>query len=84
MKPVPEAGPAIDPLDPAQLEQYLLESSGLLKVRPPLTPAKSGDNFYHAIPFQASGTASARVPAALAHGATGAWCAELCCSQFPP
>jgi prolyl 4-hydroxylase len=46
--------PAIDPLDPTQLEQYMLESSGLLKVRPPLPPAKSGDNFYHAIPFQAS------------------------------
>ena len=42
----------VNPLDTVQLEQYLLESSGLLKLRPPLPPAKSGDNFYHAIPFQ--------------------------------
>ena len=32
----------------------MLESSGLLNVRPPLPPARSGDSFYHAIPFQAS------------------------------
>ena len=44
--------PPIDPLDPAQLEQFMLERSGLLKVRPPLPAAQSGDNFYHAIPFQ--------------------------------
>ena len=44
----------IDPLDPAQLEQVMLERSGLLKVRPPLPAAQSGDNFYHAIPFQVS------------------------------
>lgn len=30
----------------------MLESSGLLKVRPPLPAAASGDDFYHAIPFQ--------------------------------
>jgi prolyl 4-hydroxylase len=54
-KPTTEEGsmPApVNPLDTVQLEQYLLESSGLLKLRPPLPPAKSGDNFYHAIPFQ--------------------------------
>ena len=44
--------PPIDPLDPAQLEQFMIEQSGLLKVRPPLPAAQSGDNFYHAIPFQ--------------------------------
>lgn len=46
--------PPIDALDPAQLEQFMIESSGLLKVRPPLPAAQSGDNFYHAIPFQVS------------------------------
>ena len=30
----------------------MVESSGLMKVRPPLTPSQSGDSFYHAIPFQ--------------------------------
>ena len=46
--------PPIDALDPAQLEQFMIERSGLLKVRPPLPAAQSGDNFYHAIPFQVS------------------------------
>jgi len=50
-----EFKPPIDPLDTAQLEQYMLESSGLLKVRPPLPAAASGDDFYHAIPFQVCG-----------------------------
>lgn len=44
--------PPSDPLDPTQLEQWMIESSGLMKVRPPITPAQSGDSFYHAIPFQ--------------------------------
>ena len=30
----------------------MIESSGLMKVRPPIAPAQSGDSFYHAIPFQ--------------------------------
>lgn len=54
-----EAGPAwgahagpIDPLDPAQLEAFFIDASGLMSVRPPLPPAQSGDNFYHVIPFQ--------------------------------
>ena len=46
--------PPIDALDPAQLEQFMIERSGILKVRPPLPAAQSGDNFYHAIPFQVS------------------------------
>ena len=47
--------PVIDALDPAQLESFLLDTSGLLKVRPALKAAESGDNFLHAIPFQVSG-----------------------------
>ena len=43
---------SVDPLDPAQFEQFALEKSGLLQVRPPLPAAVSGDNFYHALPFQ--------------------------------
>lgn len=47
------AAPApIDPLDPAQLEKFMLETSGLLKLRPPLPPGQTGDDFLHAIPFQ--------------------------------
>jgi len=42
----------LDPLDPVALEQYMLTTSGLLDVRPPLPAAASGDNFVHAIPFQ--------------------------------
>ena len=45
------AGP-IDPQDPAQLEAFFVEGSGLMGVRPPLPPAQSGDDFYHVIPFQ--------------------------------
>lgn len=48
----PSVPPPKDPLDPAQLEQYMLEASGLLKVRPPLPAALTGDDFYHAFPFQ--------------------------------
>lgn len=41
-----------DPLDSVQLEQFMLETSGFVHLRPPLTPSVSGDAFYHAIPFQ--------------------------------
>jgi len=44
--------PPEDPLDPVQLESFMLESSGLLKLRPPLPSAVSGDDFLHAFPFQ--------------------------------
>ncbi|KAL6752875.1 hypothetical protein V8C86DRAFT_532734 [Haematococcus lacustris] len=44
--------PPSDPLNPAQLESYMLEASGLLQVRPPITPAFSGDRTVRAIPFQ--------------------------------
>ena len=55
LKRAKQAGlPPIDALDPAQLEQFMIERSGILKVRPPLPAAQSGDNFYHAIPFQVS------------------------------
>jgi len=48
-----QAWPApTDPLDPVQLENYMLGASGLLKVRPPLQPAPSGEDFVRAIPFQ--------------------------------
>lgn len=43
---------AINPLDPAQLENYMLEKSGILNVRPALPAAKSGDEFVRVIPFQ--------------------------------
>ena len=42
----------IEPLDPADLEAFFVEGSGLMGVRPPLPPAQSGDDFYHVIPFQ--------------------------------
>lgn len=42
----------IDPLDPAQLEAHMLETSGLLNVRPALTPGATGEPFVRAIPFQ--------------------------------
>lgn len=40
------------PLVADHLEKYMLESSAFNLYRPPLQPAPSGDNFYHAIPFQ--------------------------------
>ena len=40
--------PPIDPLDPAQLEQFMLERSGLPKVRQTLPTERSGGHFYHA------------------------------------
>lgn len=42
----------VDPLDPIQLERFSLEASGLLKLRPPLPAAPSGDPFIRNIPFQ--------------------------------
>jgi prolyl 4-hydroxylase len=42
----------VDPLDPSQLEPYLIKQSGLMQLRPPLPAAPSGDDFYHVIPFQ--------------------------------
>lgn len=50
--PVSCLGPEFDPLDPAKFEAGFLELSGLNAVRPPVTPALSGDNFYRMIPFQ--------------------------------
>lgn len=44
--------PTVNPLDTPAMEQWMLEQSGLLKVRPPVQAAFSGDPFYHAIPFQ--------------------------------
>eukprot|EP00798_Chlamydomonas_sp_ICE-L_P001307 gene1307-32657_t len=44
--------PGIDPLDPAQLENYLLDASGLLNVRPPVPVGQSGDDFVRLMPFQ--------------------------------
>eukprot|EP00199_Chlamydomonas_sp_CCMP681_P001660 CAMPEP_0119108132 /NCGR_PEP_ID=MMETSP1180-20130426/13484_1 /TAXON_ID=3052 ORGANISM="Chlamydomonas cf sp, Strain CCMP681" /NCGR_SAMPLE_ID=MMETSP1180 /ASSEMBLY_ACC=CAM_ASM_000741 /LENGTH=364 /DNA_ID=CAMNT_0007093715 /DNA_START=1 /DNA_END=1095 /DNA_ORIENTATION=+ len=52
-----EAGPGrvmppTDPLETADLERFMLDGSGLTKVRPAVQPAPSGDNFLRAIPFQ--------------------------------
>uniref|UniRef100_A0A7S3R2Q1 Fe2OG dioxygenase domain-containing protein n=2 Tax=Dunaliella tertiolecta TaxID=3047 RepID=A0A7S3R2Q1_DUNTE len=44
--------PKPDPLETAELENYLLKTSGLLEVRPPLQPAETGDAFLRLIPFQ--------------------------------
>ncbi len=48
---------SVDPLDPVQLERWVLDSSGLLKVRPPMPAAESGVNNYYVIPFQVEGPA---------------------------
>lgn len=49
---VPAVQAPLDPLDPVQLERFAIEGSGLLQLRPPLPAAASGDDFYHAIPYQ--------------------------------
>jgi hypothetical protein len=41
-----------DPLDTAALERFMLESSGILKVRPPIPAGRSGEDFLRVIPFQ--------------------------------
>lgn len=41
-----------DPLHTPTLENFMLESSGLLRVRPPIQPAASGEQFLRVIPFQ--------------------------------
>ena len=50
MQPLTKVAPSLRAA--VQLEQFMIESSGLLKIRPPLKSAQSGDDFYHAIPFQ--------------------------------
>lgn len=42
----------VDPLDPASLERWVLEESGLVNLRPPMAAAESGDPTYRVIPFQ--------------------------------
>lgn len=39
-------------LQSGELDQLLLNSSGLLELRPPVKPAASGDDFYRTIPSQ--------------------------------
>ncbi|MEW5303489.1 MAG: hypothetical protein WDW36_006175 [Sanguina aurantia] len=48
----PTAQYHVDPLDPASFEHYAIEQSGLLRLRPAMPPAASGDPSYHVIPFQ--------------------------------
>jgi prolyl 4-hydroxylase len=48
--PLPKV--SVDPLDPVQLQNWVLDSSGLLKVRPPMPPAASGYDTTFVIPFQ--------------------------------
>ncbi len=48
----PKVKPPADPLNAAELEQYMLSSTNLLQLRPPIEPALSGDNFTRVIPFQ--------------------------------
>jgi len=43
---------SINPLNTVELERFMLETSGILKARPPLQPGKSGDDFVRVIPFQ--------------------------------
>ncbi|KAL6762869.1 hypothetical protein V8C86DRAFT_2508092 [Haematococcus lacustris] len=48
-----EGSPALlDPLDTPKLEQFMLETSGILSKRPPIQAAGSGDDFVRVIPFQ--------------------------------
>lgn len=61
---------SVDPLDPVQLERWVLDSSGLLKVRPPMPAAESGVNNYYVIPFQVEGPAAW---CAVQHGHKQAW-----------
>lgn len=50
--PVPQSKVIVNPLDPVDLSTWCLESSGLLKVRPPLPAAASGSDVTYIIPFQ--------------------------------
>lgn len=43
---------SLNPLDPVQLEHWVLDSSGLLKIRPPMPAAESGSDNVYIIPFQ--------------------------------
>ncbi len=49
---VPVAKVSVNPLDPVQLENWVLDSTGFLNLRPPLTPAESGSENVYVIPFQ--------------------------------
>lgn len=46
--------PTVDPLQSELLEKHMLDTSGLLDVRPPIAPGKTGENVTHAIPFQSA------------------------------
>ncbi|KAG2446239.1 hypothetical protein HXX76_000831 [Chlamydomonas incerta] len=50
--PVPQSKVIVNPLDPVELSTWCLESSGLLKLRPPLPAAASGSETTYIIPFQ--------------------------------
>ncbi|GLI68633.1 hypothetical protein VaNZ11_013003 [Volvox africanus] len=49
---LPAAKVSIDPLDPVQLENWVLDTTGLLKIRPPMSPAETGSENVYVIPFQ--------------------------------
>jgi hypothetical protein len=48
----------LDPLDPAQLENFMVNGSGLRAARPPLVPGATGEGFYRSIPFQGEHSSS--------------------------